>query len=465
MFKTTLHRMRSGLPPVLFLALFGPILVFAAASEPLDVAGYLAFSYGNQVKAEPTGRQNESKVWWHDGSWWAILYSPDAEAYQIYRLDLAAQEWIDTGVAADEREDARADVLWDGQTGKLYVASHYKFENPGRSDDESQWARLYRYSYNGGQYQLDPDFPVIISHDFAETMVLDKDSTGRLWITYVGPGDQVYVNATGGNGTDTDWDTPFPLDFPGATAATDDISSLIAFHDDSGSKIGVLWSNQLDNNFYFATHDDGAAPEAGWNVTSLESVVPYPADDHISLAATEQGELFAVLKTETTEMGDVLIGVLARDPQGNFSFHPTSPTGSTDTRAALVVHEWQRRLYLFTISHTGGGRVCMSVTDIVTPLADIAFPYEDCPTGEPPGEGSALTHFIASTTYANIDDPTTAKHNASYASGILVLASDDANDKVYVYNHLETPGQDPEPTPTPGPEPDGAVLYLPAIRR
>src|SRR5690606_37284023 len=128
---------------------------------------------------------------------------------------------------------------------------------------------------------------------------------------------QVYVNAT--NGTDGVWGDPFVLPFPGATVSRGDISSLIAFEDASGPKIGVLWSNQEDDNFYFATHDDSAAANAGWSVTSLGLVVGYPADDHISMAATEQGELFAAIKTETTQVGDVLIGVLARDPQGNFA--------------------------------------------------------------------------------------------------------------------------------------------------
>jgi hypothetical protein len=298
--------------------------------------------------------------------------------------------------------------------------------------------------------------------DHTETLVLDKDSTGRLWVTYMSreAGSstyQVYVNTT--DGADHNWGTPFPLSWPGATVHVDDISSLIAFEDSSGPKIGVLWSNQLDDNFYFATHEDSAAPGEGWTLAPAGLGVDYPADDHMSLAATEEGELFAVIKTETTEVGDVLIGVLARDPQGNFSFHPTSPAGSMDTRATVVVHEQQRRVYLFTISRTGGGRVCMSTVDIVTPLADMVFPYEDCPTSSDPPPGSALTHFIASNTYTYIDDPTTAKQNATYASGVLVLASDDVNDDVYVFNHLATPD------PGPGPEPDAEVLFLPAVTR
>ena len=289
---------------VLAAALIMPALVLAA-SVPLDVAGYMAFSYGTEVRAEPTGRQNESKVWWYDGRWWAILYYDGAAAYHIYYLELGAQEWIDTDVAADDRETTRADVLWDEQSGKLYVASHFMSESTGPSVDE---ARLYRYSYSGGQYQLDPGFPADIAHHRTETMVLDKDSTGRLWVTFVshsGSGQpyQVYVNAT--NGTDGVWGDPFVLPFPGATVSRDDISSLIAFEDASGPKIGVLWSNQEDDNFYFATHDDSAAANAGWSVTNLGPVVGYPADDHISMAATEQGELFAAIKTETTQVGDV----------------------------------------------------------------------------------------------------------------------------------------------------------------
>ena len=39
--------------------------------------------------------------------------------------------------------------------------------------------------------------------------------------------------------------------------SSDDISAVVAF----GSQIGVMWSNQLDDAMYFATHTDGEDDE------------------------------------------------------------------------------------------------------------------------------------------------------------------------------------------------------------
>lgn len=449
---------RAGLPLAFLVALVVPLALFAApTAQPLDVAGYLGFSYGDVVKEEPTARQNENKLWWHDGRWWAILYNDVTDTDQIYWLDLATHGWIDTGVPVDERGQARSDVLWDEEAGKLYVASHIKVENPTPATNEELWARLYRFSYNAGSrtYTLDGGYPVTINRERTETLVIDKDSTGRLWITFVSRETsqstdyQVYVNAT--TGEDHLWGTPFPLPYAGATVDVDDISSLIAFTDNSGPKIGVMWSNQIDDNFYFATHDDTAPPGGGWTLDPPGLGVGYPADDHISLGKTQAGQVFAVVKAETVTPGDVLIGVVARDRDGSYSFHPTSPVGSVDTRPALAVHEQQGRVYVFTVSKTAGGQICMSSAAITSPLSVMAFPYENCPTPvdvEPP-EGLEL--FISSSGYSNINNPTTAKHSATFASGIVVLASDDTNGRVYVHNHLDT--QLPY------------NLFLPAVRR
>jgi hypothetical protein len=121
--------------------------VTAYAASLLNVSGYLDHSYRDKVLADPTDGRPESKLWWNDGFWWGSLYNPGGE-YQIYRLDWNTQSWVSTGVAIDEREDSRADVLWDSGSKKLYVASHIELENPSRVTGTANWGRLYRYSYD-----------------------------------------------------------------------------------------------------------------------------------------------------------------------------------------------------------------------------------------------------------------------------------------------------------------------------
>src|SRR5690606_25870175 len=134
---------------------------------------------------EPTGKEAQSKVWWNDGYWWAVMFNNSTLTHHIYQLDAVNQEWHDTGVEVDNRPDTASDVLWDGN--QLYIASHIKVDNANFNNNPDNSARLYRFSYdsNTDTYDLDDEFPVDIARYQVESLVLDKDSTGRLWITFV----------------------------------------------------------------------------------------------------------------------------------------------------------------------------------------------------------------------------------------------------------------------------------------
>ena len=73
------------------------------AQDALQDAGHEGPSY-HGTDAGPSGTKPESKLWFHDGSWWASLWSVDAQAYTIHELDAASETWIDTGVEIDRRD-------------------------------------------------------------------------------------------------------------------------------------------------------------------------------------------------------------------------------------------------------------------------------------------------------------------------------------------------------------------------
>ena len=211
------------------------------------------FSYA-PIGGSPTGSMPESKLWFNDGIWWATMFDATSGDHHIFRLNGTA--WADTGTAVDARDSSRADALWDAAAGKLYVASH-GFTSTASASTSSN-GRLWRFSYDSAtkRYTRDSGFPVSglpINNVKSETLVIDKDTgkPGRLWATWT-DGTNVFVSST--NGTDTQWGTPFQV--PGSTALnTDDISSLIEF----SGRIGVMWSNQVDHKFWFATHPDTSA--------------------------------------------------------------------------------------------------------------------------------------------------------------------------------------------------------------
>src|SRR5512133_2422258 len=172
------RRFHFHLRPILSaLALLAVIVSFlsfggitALASSPVEY-GYRDFKFpsGTGGINEPTGGRAESKLWWNDGYWWASLWSSTGAAYHIYRLELSTQDWVDTGVAIDDRQGTRADALWDGT--HLYIASHI-WVSFGVTASSPNRGELFRYSYNPSNktYTLDSGFPVEITRGESETL-------------------------------------------------------------------------------------------------------------------------------------------------------------------------------------------------------------------------------------------------------------------------------------------------------
>ncbi|HEX6384463.1 MAG TPA: IPT/TIG domain-containing protein [Anaerolineae bacterium] len=393
----------------------------AQASTPI-LHGFRDFEYPNNVgQGEITASKPESKLWWNDGYWWGSLWSTSGNAYHIYRLDLARQSWMDTGVQIDNRPSSKADALWDGN--KLYVVSHI-FDNGGASAGPGNRGRLYRYSYNvvSDTYSPDSGFPVEVNQSESETLVLAKDTTETLWVTYVVSG-QVIVNHTL-NGDDANWGMPYPIPVAGAgDVNSDDISSIIAYD----GHIGVMWSDQSGGKrMSFAAHADGSGDSpADWQGVTAYSV---SGDDHInlkSLHADPSGKLFAVVKTSR---GAALIVLLVCTSgtctlASNWTPHVVYNSNADPTRPILLIDEDNRDLYIFArVKVVGDGEIYYKKTAI----DNIHF---DADTGGEP--------FVVSETDSSINDPTSTKQNVNSTTGLVVLAS---NRSYYFHNYLNLSG-------------------------
>jgi hypothetical protein len=390
----------------------------------------------------PTGEKPQSKLWFNGGRWWASMLHSDSKYYIFY---LNGSTWVKTATALDDRLPTQADVLWDAASNHLYVAS-------GAGGDPSGVdlpARLYRYTYHAGAlpdlaYTLDAGFPVTIRNGGAETIVIEKDTTGKLWITYT-QGSKVWVNHSGANpaavDSDLSWNlTPAAFTVAGTntSVAVDDISSLIAYD----GKIGVFWSNQNDTTFYFAYHVDGAA-DSSWTGGAAWSQKDI-ADDHInlkSLHTTGGGDVFAVVKTsiQTNGAGQPRIVVLHRKPNGSWDTPAIvwdETTGST--RPVLMVDSVNHRLYVFATTTTTGGL--------------IAYKRSSDYSAGPVSFTEAQVPFIQITTpnLNQMNNPTSTKQNIDGTGGlnsIVVLATDDTA-RYYAHNLLALPITVPTNTPT-----------------
>lgn len=414
--------------------LLGPSAV--AQAQPVN-AGYRgpAFPSGIGGDEEVTAEKPESKLWWNDGSWWGGLWSSAAGTYRIYRLDMATQQWVDTGTALDPRSGTKMDVFWDDKPvnltdRKLYVASHHWTTSAG-AGTSSQHGRLYRYRYDWAArtYALDPGFPVDINTAKTESLTIAKDSTGRLWATWV-QSQQVWVNHTL-NGNDASWGTPFVLPVgSSANVSSDDLSAITTF---DGDKIAVMWSQQSGSlRMYVATHADGA-PDGSWQTVAAYTT---SGDDHINIKSLSDsaGQLFAVVKTSNAAAGTGLIVVLVcRNTASNctqasdWSSYPvySSNGGTFDaTRAILLIDQTNRRLYVFaSLSYSSDRAIFYKSTSI----DNIQFA---------PGMGELFIFEDGS----DANNPSSTKQNLDGTTDLVVLASAaDSNRYYHNWINLSSP--------------------------
>jgi PKD repeat protein len=369
-----------------------------------------------------TGEKPESKLWWNDGSWWASMFDATSQTYHISRLNRSTQTWVDTGTRIDNRPKSRSDVLWDGS--HLYVASHVFASSSGTAAPGNP-ARLYRFSYNATTktYSLDAGFPTQISNYSTEALTIDKDSAGVLWATWT-QGSKVYVNST--TGGDAVWGTPFVLPATGASGLNaDDISAVTAFR---GTRIGVMWSNQVNSAVYFAIHTDGAARDV-WTVRSAV-LSPGIADDHINvkeLQGDPSGRIFAVIKTSLDGTGsppsDPQILVLARDPvTGDWSSAVFGRNSDCHTRPVLMLDSEHQMVHVFATAPDSGCAFSGAAGTIFqksSTMANLSFPA---------GRGTPVMRDPAS---PNLNNVTSSKQSVTGATGLVLLASNDVTKRYW----------------------------------
>ncbi|SDY66692.1 hypothetical protein SAMN05661080_04216 [Modestobacter sp. DSM 44400] len=372
--------------------------------------------------AAPTEDKPQSKLWFNDGYWWALMRTTTNGAdgnpdVTIHRLQ-PDHTWLNTGAVVDSRAASTGDALWEG--GKLYVASRVT----------SGAIQATRMSYDMGNktYATDAGFPATVTSGDIESVTITRDSRARLWITFTKPDpadstlDRVWVAHS--TTSDTTWTAPFMVPVADNTVNADDISAIVSF----SGKTGVMWSDQQTQVMRFAVHPDTAADDTGWT-----SEVAYSgtrsADDHMnlkSLAEDDQGRIYAAVKTSrgdssTDAPSDPSIVVLSRSSTGTWTPSTVATVSETLTRPQLALDSTNRQLYV-VMSTEAGGKVY----------------YRKSPLGATMSFTPRAT--LLSWSGALINNATTAKAPVTAASGLVVLASDSKGTMRYYHAELDLSG-------------------------
>jgi hypothetical protein len=376
-----------------------------ASAAPVSPQTYVDASFSAELVGAPTRTENQSKIWFHDDAWWALLVEPTGATVRVHELT-KDHTWRPTSAVITSDVDNVGDALHDGNT--THVLSRNR-------DQSLHYVRL-RYDEATRDYQADPPALVTSRGGSASAATLALDSTGRLWAAFATVRRVLYSWTDNGR----NW-APMEVVADTGTGGTPEQAALVTFDD----RVGVLWSDQATGSFAFAYHQDGADPAAWTREVALSG--QGVADNHISLKRVP-GEpsdtLVAAVKTSAGDNAEApdtpLIQILVRAPDGQWSNAPVSTLAEGLNAPVLLVDEGTGRLHLFA---SGGG-------DIVTKeaaLADLRFE---------PGRGDLFVLGGGNT----ITNATVPKEPVNARSGLVVLASDMANRN---YRHAEMPLSSP----------------------
>ena len=404
------------------------VVALPASAAHADTGDYGYEDQAYSGKSSPSADKPQSKLWYNDGYWWATMLTPTSQQYHIYRLDRSTQTWSDTGTVVDTRVNTSSDALWDGS--KLYIASHVAVSSSSNSTSgKPAWVNRYSYDSATKTYTEDSNFPSKISDYSSESLTMDEDSTGRLWVTYTRLS-KVYVTAsTPGGGT---WTTPFVLPVAGSSTGADDISALVSF----AGKIGVMWSNQKSTPaaMYFAVHND-VDPVTTWQPSTTITAGPYSADDHINLKALEaddQGRIFGVVKTSFNDdpsqpdTAPLINLVEYNSTTGIWSSATFGTVGDHHTRPVVMLDKSHNQVYVFATGPSVAGQTVYEGTIYMktTPMDALSFTA---------GEGTPVIRDASS---AHMNNATSSKQTVNSGTGLIVLAT---NDTTRRYWHADIP--------------------------
>lgn len=405
---------RSRRVAVVLALLVGAVALPATAAQaaPPTARSYLGMQYADGLRTSPTSDAMQSKLWFHDDAWWAVMLDPAGPAVRIFEL-LPDHTWRPTDAVLTVDAAETGDVLADGDT--LHVVLR-------RNDQVLQATRL-QYNAESRSYNETAPPATITTRGSRASATVAKDTTGRLWVAFATSGGVLVSDSADGSS----WREPFILPVPSATVSGREAAAVVAF----AGKIGLMWSDQAAGVIRFAVHDDGA-PQGEWrqeDALDLPGLVEPGFDLKVVPGSPEWIVAAVRIATGGGARPDApLVLVLSRASEGTWSSTVAGTISDGHSVPELSVDETNGRLLL--VAEAEGVAYLKSA-----PLASLAFE---------PGRGAALAGGVD----GFVSAATGTKQPVDARTGSVSMLSDELT---RTYHHAEVPIPGAQP---PGTRPD-----------
>lgn len=271
-------------------------------------------------------RQNQSKIFYHDGSWWAMLQDKTSRNwYLCQRLDTT---WTTVRLITNLSK-ARPDCILDAPNNRLYILL------PGAST-----TYLMRLSYSSHTWSIDSGYPKTVWNVQEAAMNLARAKNGDLWAFYISAG-AIHGRRSSDDGNT--WASPVVIksSLNDQTGLTDAVPFTYA----GDNYIGLGYAEDGDSGaiFGFLRHRD-TDPDTVWTdeTSNLEQFDGTDADDHISMLE-HNNEIFMIVKTAGGTTSAAKNGLMHRATDGDWSSYAinigegwTRPVGAIDTSNGVL---------------------------------------------------------------------------------------------------------------------------------
>jgi len=318
----------------LFIILTAIFIAFFSLNTFAQFDGKITLS---PVSAQhDSGEKPQSKVWYYGGYWWTVI--PVSTGTYIYRLD--GSTWTQT-LELSSSSDYKADTKAVGNV--VHILLHNRINRSS--------ADLISVEYDATTtpptYKLWTTRQTTVTINFissAETVTIDIDNTGRMWLAHEASTD---INVYSSDSPYSTWIAPTVLH---TGVKSDDICAVTAF---GGNKIGVLWSNQTAKQFQFKYHLDSESDATIWSTMEIASPGQSGsfADDHINFAVSG-GTIYAAVKTSYSDgPSNTTVALLERT--GINTWNVYSVTNSAATRPIALLDDTNNKIYVLYTTNYG----------------------------------------------------------------------------------------------------------------
>jgi len=284
-------------------------------------------------------KSNQSKIFYHDGKWWAIAYDKDERnAWFIWKYE--------NGVWSKDRffEQGRKkfpDAVVDTANNKLYIygSNHKK-------------PKFRRYTYDGNTWRKDDGFPVEAFSDFTDPSKTDpinmiKAANGRLWLFRIRDSK---LQAKYSDDEGLTWSSVVTIKSPLNT--TRGVTDAVVFSSGGSNYVGLGYGerNGTGSVYGFLYHQDGD-PDTTWTdeSASLTFFGAEHARNHMSMTVDSSNNIYMFVYTIGASGSDPNNILYKRSSAGSWTAYKVN-TSTTWSSPAVVVDGQNNNLYLFGIN-------------------------------------------------------------------------------------------------------------------